>query len=76
MSVPSAGVTFGKGTILEFPVLRREFNLDSRLGHVFWGCLQGQSCTPILQAYDLEGVGSANGDRTRIRRLLLFAISY
>jgi hypothetical protein len=24
------GITFGKGTILEFPVLRREFDLESR----------------------------------------------
>jgi hypothetical protein len=40
------------------------FSLDSSL------------CTFMCKALILNGFGSANGGRTRIRRLLLFPISY
>ena len=56
--------------------LFNESYLDSRLGHIFWGRLQGQVCTAISQVSDSKRVGSANGNRTRIRRPLLFPISY
>ena len=46
------------------PDIGREFRVDSSL------------CTPICNALILNGFGSANGARTRIFRLLVFAVSY
>jgi hypothetical protein len=59
-------ITFEQGRIIVFryngaiqpwiPALATSFGAVCKVSRV----------TPILQAYDLEGVGSANGDRTRI----------
>ena len=66
------GITFGKGTILAFPVLRREFDLESRPVPSPGGAPAPSLNRPILQVDDFKRFGSANGGRTRIRRLLPF----
>ena len=64
MTVPFAG-SLGKGTILEFPGIQREFDLESRPDRVCDGAPQRQTLYTILQVYDSKLVGSANGNRTR-----------